>query len=292
MNLVGDLLAAGPTLSVEFFPPRTDEGVALLQSTVTEMAPADLSFVSVTYGAGGSTRELTRDLVVGLNADQSYPAMAHLTCVGHGREQLNELLDDYAAHGVHNLLALFGDPPADGSDPGGDFSHAIELVELVRSHATPMSVAVAAHPEGHPRSPDLASDRRFLAQKLQAADLGITQFFFEAEPYLRLVEGLSAFGCDKPVLPGIMPVTNAAQVVRFAELAGAAFPPHLAARFDAIADDPDAVRALGVELASELCQRLLDEGAPGLHFYTLNRSTATREIAANLGLGDASSAGE
>ena len=146
------------------------------------------------------------------------------------------------------------------------------------------SIGVAAHPEGHPRSPDLYSDRRHLADKLNAADFAITQFFFEPQPYLRLVEGLSAFGCDKPVVPGIMPVTNLGQVTRFAELAGAAFPAHLAARFEALADDPEAVRALGVELAVDLCQRLLDEGVPGLHFYTLNRSTATREIARALDL--------
>jgi methylenetetrahydrofolate reductase (NADPH) len=280
MNLVGDLLAAGPTLSVEFFPPRTDEGVALLQSTVTELAPADLSFVSVTYGAGGSTRELTRDLVVGLNADQSYPAMAHLTCVGHGREQLNELLDDYAAHGVHNLLALFGDPPADGSDPGGDFSHAIELVELVRSHATPMSVAVAAHPEGHPRSPDLASDRRFLAQKLQAADLGITQFFFDAADYFNMVDDLAALGCDTPVIPGVMPLANPTTIQRFASMANAKFPDELAARVDAAEGDDR--HKIVVDAAAQLSRELLEGGAPGLHLYCLNRSQIALDVLSQL----------
>jgi len=280
MNLVGDLLAAGPTLSVEFFPPRTDEGVALLQSTVTELAPADLSFVSVTYGAGGSTRELTRDLVVGLNADQSYPAMAHLTCVGHGREQLNELLDDYAAHGVHNLLALFGDPPADGSDPGGDFSHAIELVELVRSHATPMSVAVAAHPEGHPRSPDLASDRRFLAQKLQAADLGITQFFFDAADYFNMVDDLAALGCDTPVIPGVMPLANPTTIQRFASMANAKFPDELAARVEAAEGDDR--HKIVVDAAAQLSRELLEGGAPGLHLYCLNRSQIALDVLSEL----------
>ena len=143
---------------------------------------------------------------------------------------------------------------------------------------------MAAHPEGHPRSPDLASDRRHLAAKLEAADFAITQFFFEPEPYLAMVDDLASLGCTKPVIPGIMPVTNAGQVTRFAELAGAEFPRHLAERFEAVADDPDAVRRLGVDLATELCERLLAEGAPGLHFYTLNRSTATRDIAPNLGL--------
>ncbi|MFM7069617.1 MAG: methylenetetrahydrofolate reductase [Actinomycetes bacterium] len=281
MTLIADLVAAGPTLSVEFFPPRTDEGVAQLHATVEALAPANLSFVSVTYGAGGSTRELTRDLVVGLNADQPYPAMAHLTCVGHRREQLDELLDDYADHGVHNLLALFGDPPADGSDPGGDFSHAIELVELVRAHSTPMTVAVAAHPEGHPRSPDLATDRRFLAQKLAAADMGITQFFFDADDYFRMVEDLAALGCDTPVLPGVMPLANPATIRRFGDIAGTTFPVALAERVEA-AEGADRHRVI-VDAAAELSQRLLDGGAPGLHLYCLNRAEIALDVLSALG---------
>lgn len=292
MTYISDLLAAGRTCSFEFFPPKTDDAARALEQTIAELAPLDPSFVSVTYGAGGSTRERTRDVVINIERTIGITAMAHLTCVGHTRTQIESLLDDYKTAGVSNILALAGDPIVDdnGVVAEGEFAYAMELVELIKEKGG-FSVGVAAHPEGHPRSEDLYSDRRHLADKLNVADFAITQFFFEAEPYLRLVEGLSAFGCEKPVLPGIMPVTNAAQVVRFAQLAGAEFPAHLASRFDTIADDPDAVRELGVELASDLCQRLLDEGAPGLHFYTLNRSTATREIAANLGLGDASSAG-
>lgn len=292
MTYISDLLAAGRTCSFEFFPPKTDEAARSLEQTISELAPLDPSFVSVTYGAGGSTRERTRDVVINIERNIGITAMAHLTCVAHTRAQLDVLLDEYKAAGVSNILALSGDPIVDdnGVVAESEFEYATELVELIKAKGG-FSIGVAAHPEGHPRSPDLYSDRRHLADKLNMADFAITQFFFEPEPYLRLVEGLAAFGCDKPVVPGIMPVTNAAQVVRFAQLAGAEFPPHLASRFDAIADDPDAVRALGVELASDLCQRLLDEGAPGLHFYTLNRSTATREIAANLGLGDASSSG-
>ena len=287
MTLISDLLAAGPTCSFEFFPPKDDEAARALERTISDLSVLHPSFVSVTYGAGGSTRERTRDVVISIERSIGITAMAHLTCVGHSREQLVQLLDEYRAAGVSNILALAGDAPADDPDAAerGDFVHAIELVELIRECGD-FSIGVAAHPEGHPRSPDLYSDRRHLADKLLLADFAITQFFFEPEPYLRLVEGLAAFGCEKPVVPGIMPVTNAAQVTRFAQLAGAEFPPHLAARFEAIADDPDAVRALGVELATELCRRLLDEGVPGLHFYTLNRSTATREIATNLGLAD------
>ena len=285
MALIADLLAAGRTCSFEFFPPKTDDAARALETTIAELAPLNPSFVSVTYGAGGSTRERTRDVVINIERNIGITAMAHLTCVGHTRAEIDSLLGEYRAAGVSNILALAGDPimDEDGNVAESEFEYALELVELIAAKGD-FSIGVAAHPEGHPRSTDLYADRRHLADKLAVADFAITQFFFEPEPYLRLVEGLAAFGCTKPVLPGIMPVTNAAQVVRFAELAGAAFPAHLAARFDAIADDGDAVRALGVELASELCQRLLDEGAPGLHFYTLNRSSATREIAANLGL--------
>ena len=283
MILVRDLLAAGRTISFEFFPPKTDEAADQLRATIAELEPLAPSFVSVTYGAGGSTRERTRDLVVGIERDTSLTAMAHLTCVGHTRADVHRLLEEYRAGGVANLLALAGDPPADGTDPGGEFRYALELVELI-ADVGGFSIGVAAHPEGHPRSTDLATDRRHLAAKLTAADFAITQFFFRADDHLRMVEDLAALGCDRPVIPGIMPVTNVGQVARMAQMSGAEFPAELAARFEAVADDPVGVRALGVEVASELGRRLLDAGVPGLHFYTLNRSTATREIAANLGL--------
>ena len=285
MTRIADLLAAGRTCSFEFFPPKTDEAARSLEKTIAELEVLNPSFVSVTYGAGGSTRERTRDIVIHIERDTGVTAMAHLTCVGHTADQLTGLLDEYRDAGISNILALAGDPPPDAPDAfdTGDFLHAVELVELIREHHG-FSVGVAAHPEGHPRSPDLDTDRRHLAAKLEAADFGITQFFFEPEPYLSMVDDLAALGCSKPVIPGIMPVTNAGQVARFAQLAGAEFPRHLAERFEAVADDVEAVRRLGVQLATELCERLLAEGVPGLHFYTLNRSTATREIATNLGL--------
>ncbi len=283
MAHISDILSAGPTVSFEFFPPKTDEAERQLEKAISELEPLRPSFVSVTYGAGGSTRNRTRDIVIGIERDTPLTAMAHLTCVGHTRDEVVALLDEYRDGGVANILALAGDPPADGSPAAGDFEFALELVELVRE-VDGFSIGVAAHPEGHPRSPNIESDRRHLAAKLAAADFGVTQFFFQAEHYLRMVDELAALGCDTPVIPGIMPVTNARQVQRFAELSGAAFPGDLAARFEAVADDPANVRALGVEVATEMCQRLLDEGVPGLHFYTLNRSTATREIAINLGL--------
>ncbi len=283
MTYIRDLLAAGPTVSFEFFPPKTDEAERQLEKAIRELEPLNPSFVSVTYGAGGSTRERTRDIVLGIEAETPLTAMAHLTCMGHTRTEVVSLLEEYQQGDVQNILALAGDPPADGAAPTGDFTYALELVELVREVGS-FSVGVAAHPEGHPRSPDSATDRRHLAIKLTAADFGVTQFFFRADDHLRMVDELAALGCNTPVIPGIMPVTNLRQIKRFAELSGAAFPPELAARFEALGDDASAVRALGVEVATELCQQLLDEGVPGLHFYTLNRSTATREIATNLGL--------
>jgi methylenetetrahydrofolate reductase (NADPH) len=301
MARISDLLAAGPTSSFEFFPPKTDDAARSLEKTIGELAPLDPSFVSVTYGAGGSTRERTRDIVVHIQRDAGITAMAHLTCIAHDPADLTSLLRQYADAGIQNILALAGDPPvpdgapdqlaealADQLEPDGDsmreLRYASELIELVRATGD-FCVGVAAHPELHPRSNgDRARDRDFLAAKLEMADFAITQFFFEPEPYLTMLDELADRGVTKPVLPGIMPVTNARQVQRFAQLAGAAFPPALAARFEAVADDPAAVRALGVELATELCGALLEAGAPGLHFYTLNRSTATREIYANLGL--------
>ena len=283
---VAALLAEGPTVSFEFFPPRSEEASATLRTTIAELAPLEPSFVSVTYGAGGSTRDLTHRLVVDLLADGINP-VAHLTAVEHTVEELTDIVTGYRDAGVRNVLALRGDPPAGVDEPLRAVDHAIDLVHLIRETVGDgSSIAVAAHPEGHPASPSVAEDRRHLAAKLEAADYGVTQFFFAAEDYLRLVEDLAALDCHRPVLPGIMPVTNLAQIERFAALSGATFPAWLAERLRAVGDDPVAVRAVGVEAATELCAELMDAGAPGLHFYTLNRSTATREVAANLGLDD------
>jgi len=284
MAAIADLLAQGRTFSFEFFPPKTDEAARELEKAIGELQPLEPSFVSVTYGAGGSTRERTRDIVVGIQANNGITSMAHLTCIAHTREQLVSLLEEYQVAGITNILALAGDPPV-GDDPyPTDLTFASELIELIRGVGD-FSIGVAAHPELHPRSGgDRALDRRHLAAKLQAGDFGVTQFFFEAEHYLRMVDDLAAIGCTTPVLPGIMPVTNAGQIKRFAELAGAKFPDWLAERIAAVAHDPAEVRKVGVEVATELCQELLDSGAPGLHFYTLNRSTATREIYDNLRL--------
>jgi methylenetetrahydrofolate reductase (NADPH) len=289
---IDDLLAAGRTTSFEFFPPKTDEGEATLRRTLNELEPLAPSFVSITYGAGGSTRERTHRLVVDLLRHTAMPPMAHLTAVSHTRAELREILTRYLDEGVANVLALRGDPPRDAAPAEVFFEleHASQLVELAREvGGGAFSIGVAAHPAGHPTAPDLATDRRYLAAKLALADLAVTQFFFAAQEYERLVDDLAALGCTKPVLPGIMPITNIRQIERFAQLSGTEVPAALADRFHALGDDEAAVRALGIELATELCRELLDAGAPGLHFYTLNRSTATREIHHNLGLAPAAS---
>jgi methylenetetrahydrofolate reductase (NADPH) len=280
---IRDLLAQGQSFSFEFFPPKSDQAARDLEKAIGELEPLQPSFVSVTYGAAGSTRDRTRDVVIHIERDTSMTAMAHLTCIAHTRDQLSEIIEEYRDAGIDNLLALAGDPPSDLEDYPHDLEHAIELIRLIREHDD-FSIGVAAHPELHPRSPDRESDRRHLALKLAEADFGITQFFFESAPYFQMIDELDALGCTTPVIPGVIPVTNANQVQRFAQLAGAEFPRHLATRFEAAADDPAEVRKIGVEIATGLCDELLRAGVPGLHFYTLNRSTATREIYANLGL--------
>ena len=280
MSHISALLDSGPTVSVELFPPKTPDGVTQLQRAISELSVIDLSFVSVTYGAGGSTRELTRDLVVDINAANPFPAMPHLTCIGHSRAQLETLIDDYVASGIANVLALAGDPPADGSPAAGDFRYASELVDLVRDRSN-MAIAVAAFPEVHPRSAGRDEDRRHLAAKLMAADFGITQFFFDADDYARMIDELSALGCDTPVLPGIMPMSNPATIRRFAEMNAATFPEALAARVEEATDGDR--QAIVVEAAVALCQRLREIGVPGLHFYCLNRSETTLAILDALG---------
>jgi methylenetetrahydrofolate reductase (NADPH) len=284
MARISDLLATGRTYSFEFFPPKSDGAQLSLGRTIAELEPLGPSFVSITYGAGGGTRQRTHEVVSWVRRETGITPMAHLTCQGHVRDEITAILDAYADQGVENILALGGDLPADADTSSlvSDYRYALDLVEHVRSTGR-FDIGVAAHPEGHPASPDLATDRRHLADKLRVADFAITQFFFEAHHYARLVEDLAALGVDRPVVPGIMPVTNVSQIERMAAMSGAAFPSWLADRLEA-AHDADEVRRIGVEVATELCRELLDLGAPGLHFYTLNRSSATREIYAELGL--------
>ena len=285
MTRIKDLLETGRTLSFEFFPPKNDEMERQLEKAVVELAELQPSFVSVTYGALGSSRERTRDAVTRINTERAFPAMPHLTCVGHTRADIADLLDQYAAAGIENILALGGDPPADGTDAGGEYEHASELVAQVREHPGAFSVGVAAHPEVHPRSPDRASDRHFLAAKLAEADFAITQFFFTVDDYLRMVDELAELGCDKAVVPGVMPIATVAGVRRMAGMNGSAIPDPLLERLLAVEDQAEEVRKIGVDTATELCSALLAEDVPGLHLYALNRSESVRAIYANLGLG-------
>jgi methylenetetrahydrofolate reductase (NADH) len=275
--------------SFEFFPPRTDEGERQLWTAIRELEPLHPTFVSVTDGAGGSTRERTASIVARVASQTEIVPVAHLTCVGSSRASLREALESYVSLGIENIMALRGDPPRGETEfvPAPDgFAHAIELVRLIHEVGD-FSVGVAGYPEPHPEARDFETGIVHLAEKVRAgADLVVTQFFFYADDYFRLCDALQRHGVDVPVVPGIMPVTNVRQIRRMAELQGSAFPADLAERLVAVEDDPEAVKAIGVEVATELCDSLLEGGAPGLHFYTLNRSTATREIAAHLGLGE------
>jgi methylenetetrahydrofolate reductase (NADPH) len=280
---IADLLGSGPTFSFEFFPPKNDEEQARLEATIKDLEPLHPSFVSVTYRGGRSSRERTTAVVLDILTTTAITAMPHLVCVAHSRQELTEIVDNFNRAGVENLLALGGDPVPD--EPAGELRHALQLVELARARGS-ACVGVAAHPAGHPRSPDRSSDRHHLAAKLAVADFAISQFFFHVEEYLRLRDELAALGIDKPVIPGIMPVTSLKSITRMAELSGYQLPPDVVARLSRVEHDPKEFRRVGIELAAELCRDLLAAGAPGLHFYTLNFSSATREIYRSLELPD------
>ena len=284
MTRIGDLLAAGPTYSFEFGPPRTPEAEERLEKTLIELEPLHPSFVSVTYGALGSTRDTTRRIVEHIARDTSMMPMPHLTCVAHRRDEVVSIVEGYRDAGLHNILALGGDPPAEDEAMPSDFEHATDLIEVVREVGD-FSVGVAAFPEGHPRSPDLATDRRYLARKLEQADFGITQFFFRAEDYFRMRDDLAALGVEKPVLPGIMAFVNVDGLRRMSAMNGTVIPAELEPRLDQVAGDPPSVRELAVETCVPLIEELVAGGAPGVHLYTLNFARAAREIWGALGLG-------
>lgn len=281
MARISDKLAAGRTLSFEFFPPKAAGAQLTLGRTITELAPLEPDFVSITYGAGGSDRHRTGDVVEWISRETDVAPMAHLTCVGHTRTDVAGLLVGYRRVGVENILALGGDLPIDGSAPAGDYSYALELIHDVAATGC-FSIGVAAHPEVHPRSASRQADRRHLAEKLRLADFAITQFFFDPEHYVRLVDELAALGIDKPIVPGIMPVTSLGQITRMVEMSGTEVPGWFIDRLSGAHNTVDA-KHIGTELASELCRDLIEAGAPGLHLYTLNRSEIAKDIRVNLG---------
>lgn len=272
-----------PVYSFEFFPPKTDAGMATLEKTIRDLADLDPAYVSVTYGAGGSNRERTVDLVTRIQRELGIRAMAHFTCVGSSRAEMGEVVDRLVEGGIRNIIALRGDPPAgaDRFEPAPDgLTYAAELVAFLRGRfGNRVTVAAACYPEGHVDCRDLARDLDHLAAKVQAGvDFLITQLFFDNEHYFRFVERARAAGIGVPIVPGIMPIGNVAQIERFTKMCGATIPRVLFAELDKRRDDPAAVAALGVAQATAQCVELLRGGAPGIHFYTLNQSPATRVI--------------
>ncbi len=269
--------------SFEFFPPKDEAGEERLWAAMSALEPIAPNFISVTYGAGGSTRDRTIRITSQITERTSIPTVAHLTCVGSTRGELIEILQKYKDAGINSILALRGDPTGGPSAPWvptfGGFSHADQLVELAMEVGG-FEVGVAAFPDVHPASQgDLAKDIDVLIRKESlGASFATTQFFFEAKSYQRLVEALAAKGSKLPIIPGILPVTNVKQLVRMSELSGTAIPTKILEKFSAIEDDQDAVQKLGIEIATELCEQLLELGVPGLHFYTMNTSSATLEI--------------
>src|SRR3954469_10738073 len=283
MPTVRERIAGGRFVSFELWPPRTPESAAALEDALGQLTPLGPAFVAITYGAGGSTRERTHDLVVRLVGSALLP-LAHLTCAAHHRDELVDLMHRSRRAGVDNLLALHGDPPLSSTVelPEGDLRYARELVALAREQGFPC-VGVAVHAEGPPPAASREADLSHQAAKLRDADFALTQFLHRADDYARHVDELSRRGADAPVVPGVMPITNVRQVERMAQMSGTSIPVELAERLHAAADDPAQVRRIGVEHATELCRALLDAGAPGLHFYTMNRAAATLEVCANLG---------
>ncbi len=285
---IADLLQAGqrPLYSFEFFPPRDEIQQRQLWQAVRELEALGPDFVSVTYGASGSTRDRTITATEAIAQHTTLRSMAHLTCASQSRDQLRRVIGSYAASGVRHVLAIRGDMPGGPtvpwvSHPEG-LNNATELVAMVRELGN-FCVGVAAFPDPHPEHHDPDLDARILVAKAEAgASFAITQLFFTAADYFALVDRVRKLGSDLPIIPGIMPITGYSQVKRFAELSGAALPSSVTERIEAVADNPDEVRKVGIAVATELSEDLLNGGAPGLHFFTQNRSRATREIYANL----------
>ena len=282
------LTSPTPSVSFEFFPPKDDAGEAALWDAIRRLESVRPAFVSVTYGAGGSSQDRTVRVTERIARETTLTPLAHLTCVGASVAALRQVVGLYAASGVRNILALRGDPPG---NPGGEWvahpeglNHATDLVELIRPLGD-FTIGVAAFPDVHPASPDLDHDVEVLVRKADAgASFAITQMVFDADTYLRLRDRVARRRPDLPISPGLMPVTNFKQVARMSQLMGTPLPDPVVRRLEVVAEDPAATREVGVQIATELAQRMLAEGAPGLHFITMNRSTATLDVHRNLDL--------
>jgi methylenetetrahydrofolate reductase (NADPH) len=268
-----------PAISFEFFPPKTDEQRAQLDRTAKEMKALKPEYVSVTFGAGGSTLSYTSETVARLHQQHGLDVAPHLSCMGGTRQEIAELLDAYRAAGYRRIVALRGDLPSGMATPG-DFRYAAELVRFIREHSGDhFHIEVAAYPEMHPQAEDVQADLRHFKAKIEAgADGAITQYFFNADAYFRFVDDVRQLSVSVPVVPGIMPISNYAQLKRFSDACGAEVPRWIAKRMQAYYDDVESIRAMGAEVVAQLCRRLLAGGAPGLHFYTLNRAKATRAV--------------
>jgi methylenetetrahydrofolate reductase (NADPH) len=281
---IGDLLAAGRTLSFEFFPPKSDEAERQLEKTIHELAPLRPSFVSVTHGAGGSTRDRTHEVVARVQNELHITAMAHLTCVGSRRDEIHVGVEKLIEAGIENVLALRGDPPKDQETfvaVEGGFGHATDLISYLRHHFPRHSLGAACYPEDHPESPNRLDDLNWTLEKEKAgAGFFVTQLFFDNRFYFDAVARAREAGMSAPIVPGIMPVTNVAQIERFTKMCGASIPSELRERLTSCGDDPAKVMATGIEQGIRQCRELLERGAPGLHFYTLNKSHATRSVLA------------
>jgi methylenetetrahydrofolate reductase (NADPH) len=270
-------------LSFEFFPPKTPDGVEKLRATRAELAALKPKFVSVTFGAGGSTQQGTLDTVIDI-AKEGIDAAPHLSCIGTSKESLREILAQYRSHGVHHIVALRGDMPS-GMGAFGELRYASELVAFIRDETgDAFHIEVAAYPEYHPQARSPRHDLEAFAQKVKAgADSAITQYFFNADSYFRFVDDARKLGVDVPIVPGIMPITNFSQLMRFSDMCGAEVPKWVARRLESFGDDRDSIREFGLDVVTGLCRRLIDGGAPGVHFYTLNGAQASKAICERLG---------
>lgn len=274
--------------SFEFFPPKNDEAAANLRRTLGKLAPLKPRFCSVTFGAGGSTREKTFETALEIQQTTGIECAPHLSCIASTRQSIREILEAYRSHGIRHIVALRGDMPS-GMLSAGEFRYANELVEFIRAETGDhFHVEVACYPEVHPQAASAESDLKNFKRKVDAgADSAITQYFYNPEAYFRFVDDCERLGINIPIVPGIMPITNYSQLARFSDMCGADIPRWIRKRLEAFGDDRKSIRAFGLEVVTELCRRLLEQGAPGLHFYTLNRADASLDVWKALELGSA-----